>query len=262
MIEKLKIARKEEAPEVAEPPTAEQDILEKLHAENEREHDGRAPAETLGKLHQDIERCGCYPIFKQYASGEMPTLDRMFTNIKDLVAEMDRDIETERALVSEGEHPGLLQHLEKSRGLLLGRESQIRGTIQRYVNQVIRFNRLRKLQADGARDMVKQYEQTDHARRRAHNDLINSLTTYVQVIRDMRVEGAALNVYEHFNFSEWDTTNDARRVDKKTTVIFDPSVMQNREFIRDWAIVADFHEQLKELGDDEWLNKTGTTDTQ
>lgn len=258
--------RREEPVEVdeVELPAAEQDILDLLHKKTEAPHNKQAPDETMGKLHHDIERCGCYPIFKQYASGEIPTLDRMFQTIKPLVVEMDQEIQNERARVAKGENDFVLNHLEKCRGLLLGRESQIRGGIQRYVNSVIRFNRLRKSSAGGARDLTKQFEEADHARRRAHNDLIASLKTYVDVIENLWEESTGDELFKNFKFVSWKIGEDARESDPvgDRNIVIDKSALKNREFIRDWAIVADFHEQLKELGDEEWLNKTGTTDKQ
>jgi hypothetical protein len=44
-----------------------------------------------------------------------------------------------------------------------------------------------------------------------------------------------------------------RTLDDKKAIIFSAAVIQNRDFVRDWAIVADFEQQFRALDDVEWF---------
>ncbi len=259
-MEKPKIAKKQESPDAPESetlmPTAnETEILDLLHKEAELHHNGHTKHDSLDQLHQDIARCECYPFFKQYVSGEIPTLDRLFNNLKPFITELDTEISAARARANGNLEDEEVKGLERRRSLLLGRETQIRGSVQRYVNSVIRFNTLKKASAGGTRDLTKQFEQADHARRRAHNDLLGSLTTYAKLVGEMVEEGD--NQLKTFPFEIWRHGQDARTIAPDKTVVFSAKVMENRDFVRDWAIVADFHNQLRILGDKDWLKENG-----
>jgi hypothetical protein len=218
------------------PTAAEEEVLEELHTVAGQ--DRQPSRETMAKLHQDIERCECYLLFAQYDKGTVPSLDRMFANTQPILSVVRQEI----ALT---QNPNDVLALQRSIDLISGREQAIRSAIGAYVRSVIRFQNLRRLSAGGARDVTRQFVDADHARRRAHNNLLDALTIYAQQVQTLAEEG--FDTDPSFSFVRWTPDMDASAVPADKTVVFDASVMKNRNFIRDWAIVADFAEQLKQL---------------
>ncbi len=234
------------------PTRTEQNVLAILHEKT----DGRQPGspkpdeETLSVLHGDIEGCESYPLLQKYVSGELPTLKKMFDALKPFLSEFYKEIENERIRVSQGSSDAILKTIERIYGLLSGREQQVRAAIQRYVNSVVRFRHLEKLSAGGGRDLTEQFVKADHARRRAHDSLIESFKVHGAQVRALLNEGFG---DESLPFVQWNSSDDARKFGVGKCVYFSEEVLRNRDFIRDWAIVADFAEQLELLGDDEYL---------
>lgn len=245
----------ESAPETDFVPTAsEENVLSELHAKTEGHHRGEklAPDHALlDKLHSDVEKCECFPLFKKYTGGHIPTIERMFRNTQPFLDALANEAERVRG-ESAGEEDPYFKEVHTLHGLLAGREQQIRGAIQRYVHSVVRFRHLQKINAGGTRDVSKQFEEADRARRRAHNSLLESLTVYAAQARFAKENG--YDELAAFPFAEWEPSMNANEIDEQKAVIFGPDVMRNRDFVRDWAIVADFAEQLEILGDDEYLN--------
>lgn len=236
------------------PTAAEENVLAELH-DKTAAHAGRAHqavAEDLERVHADIEKCQCLPLFRKYVAGEIPTLDRMFANLGLFLADLSKEIESEKILIQQGEPKEYLEELQKVHGLLSGREQQVRGAIQRYVSAVIRFRNLARLSVGGVRDVNKQYVEADHARRRAHDNLIESLSVYAGQV-SLAIEQGYPMTFGTFPFVQWTIGSDARDIASNKTVIFSGDVLRHRDFIRDWAIVADFVEQLKLLGDEDFL---------
>ena len=231
------------------PTVAEEAVLTKLHeAADKCKKDQEKPDEqTLEVFHKDIEKCECYPLLQKYTSGEVPSLKRMFSNVKNVVHDMEKEIAAEEAS-AEGKPSEYLKSLTDTKNLLAGRELAIRSSVVRYVNSVIRFSRVQKSTLGGQLDDAKQFLAADHARRRAHESLIESLNVYATIVQKMIGEGYP-DTSGNFKYERWKIGEDARLLDTRKSVIFDSSVMRNREFIKDWAIVADFVEQLESLGD-------------
>lgn len=257
MSEKIRLPRPSPEPETSVesekafvPTAAEENVLAEMHEKTQAHRGERVPKdkEVIEKFHKDVEQCESYPLYLKYVSGEVPTLQRMFSNLEPLLAEVSSDIEKETTLAAQNGDETHLKNLQQVHKLLMGREKQVRDAIQRYVSSVIRFRQLAKNSAGGVRDMSKQFVEADHARRRAHNGLIDTLTVYVQQVRALGAMG--YDSSEHFPFAYWNTSEDARTISKEKTPILSESVLKNRDFVRDWAIVADFKDQLELLGDD------------
>ena len=242
-------------PEKSSVPTvAEESVLATLHEKAEHHRQEEVPADTqlLEKLHGDVENCECYPLFKQYIAGEVPTLERMFGNLKGPLERARADLEAEKQAV--GENDPIVAEATKMLNLIGGREQQVRGAIQRYVHSVIRFNHLKKISAGGVRDITRQFVETDRARRQAHNSLIESLRVYTATAAKANEMGLFAENDTDYPFAKWTIGTDARNIPANKMAIFSESVLQNRDFIRDWAIVADFMEQLVILGDKDFLD--------
>ncbi|OGG52022.1 hypothetical protein A2704_00555 [Candidatus Kaiserbacteria bacterium RIFCSPHIGHO2_01_FULL_54_36b] len=237
------------------PTAAEENVLLAMHSRTDGRRGEKVPRDNalLGMLHDGVESCECYPLFKKYASGEIPSLERMFGNMQPLLDELKRSVDAEAARVAQGEPDDILKEEKSIYGLLAGREQQVRGAIQRYVTSVIRFKNLQRISAGGARDVSEQFVEADHARRRAHETLIEALRVYTAQVK-LALENGYADSYKHFNFEFWRPGTDARDASTKNSLVFAPEVLGNRDFIRDWAIVADFVNQLQVLGDEEYIN--------
>ncbi len=232
----------EQVPESFVPTEAEETVLHALHAETDKHHrEGGVPpkAETLGILHNNIAKTESFPLFREYVAGITPSPERMLRPLKSHI-----DV-AKAALETDGSDEQAMQTLN----LLSGREAQIRSSIGLYVRSVIRFKELQRISAGGVRDVTKQFSDADHARRRAHNNLIDSLRVY----RDTLQKAVSEGLLPGDCCAEWSMGADARAIGADKGIMFSNIVLQNREFIRDWAIVADFAEQFAALGDDAWL---------
>lgn len=231
------------------PTASEENVLADIHekASLHRKEGKQSDPELVGRLHKDIEQCECSALFNQYASGEVPTLKAMFANLQSFLDAFAQEVEKEKP--ADGESSETHQWMSSTHKLLSGREQTVRSAIQRYVNSVIRFKNLHKLAAGGSRDLNAQFVDADHARRRAHNALIEALSIYTEKIRSLAEEGFNQETMSTFRFKTWDGRTDARTFGSDAVVFFSPEVLRNRDFLRDWAIVADFKEQLEILGD-------------
>ncbi len=234
------------------PTEPEERTLFTLHHEVEKHANGSKISDTaLEGLHNNVKHCECFPLLEQYVRGNIPTFERLFANLDLYLDELKEYTDSERAHTGEASEEAKIA--ESFRKILAGRKIQIRDSVNRYVSSVIRFNQLKLLSADGARELKKQFENADHARRRAHNALIDSLAVYQTAIKNCQLEELGKDRFKHFNFEEWTIGTDARKIGPEKTVVFSSTTLRNRDFIRDWAIVSDFIEQLRLLGDSEWL---------
>ena len=232
------------------PTATEENILAVMHerTSNHRGEKSIKDPELIERLHKDVEQCECYPLFQRYVNGELPTIRRMFANLGPILEDLRTDIEKEVARATQTGDESYVTDLQTTYKLLQGREKQIRGSIQRYVGSVIRFRHLARISAGGDRDVTKQFVEADHARRRAHNNLIDSLATYTKQVGALEELGYSGS--KHFPFRYWKSHENARDIPDDKTPIMDGSVLENRDFVRDWAIVADFRDQLEMLGDE------------
>lgn len=238
--------------QAAVPTQAEENVLHDLHEKAAAHGKGETAVDpqSLQKLHNDMESCECYPLFQKYVSGELPTLKTMFSNLDPLLDEMSKDVAAGSSGGELDEHEKKIQQMQR---LIAGREKQVRDSITRYVNSIVRYKHLAKLSAGGTRDMTKQFVDADQARRRAHNNLLDSLSVYAQQIKLTKREG--YDSFEKFPFEFWEIGENANEFGADKTPVFSEQVIKNRDFVRDWAIAADFAEQLETLGDNEYLQK-------
>ncbi len=230
------------------PTMAEQNVLDKLHqtTAKHKAENTRGDTATLEIFHKEIEQCECYPLLLKYTSGQIPSLQRMFANIDKVSTQLQKLADEEASKLKQSDDASYHKLLLDTKNLLAGREAQVRGAVLRYVNSVIRFSRLQKSSMNGIRDDGEQFVKADHARRHAHDNLISSLNTYSALAKKMIDE----DLPNTFVF--WQHNDDARMIPTDKTIIFDPSVTRNREFIKDWSIVADFVEQMEALGETNW----------
>lgn len=234
------------------PDATEETVL--AHMQEAVDHHGpegaRDPA-VLESLHSGVEHCECYPMFKKYVRGEVPSIERLFGGIGAYTNALD-------AIVSAADPADPLAREEAEiasalSSILKGREAQIRMLVERYVRSVIRFHNLRLRSADGTRDLKRQFVDADEARRRAHNALIDSLRVYQEAVNRCKEEG--FDNLPSFRFFAWEKGFDAQQAPQEGSLYFAPSVLADRNFLRDWAIASEFLARFRALGDGEWIAK-------
>lgn len=248
-------AEKKETSLEIQDPTGSDEALHRLHAEATRARVAKeAPSKAnLDVLHSKTEHCASFPLLTKYVDGELPSIERMFFGIKEKA-------EAAKARVAEdiqnhGEDAESKKTLE-SLNLLIGRERQIHESIKRYVHSVIRFEELRRLSAGGTRDLTEQFVDSDNSRRKAHNNLLDSLALYNNLISKLTNEG----ILGQDTVTSWSMGQDARMNDPNRAVVFSNSVLANRDFVRQWAQVVDFAELFQELNDLDWLKPENRKD--
>ena len=229
------------------PTAAETHVLYELHQQNQRcsRSGENCDVKTLDTLHKNIAHCECYPLFSDFVSGKIPSVERMMQSVMPALEKAKKELETEVQKDGDKDSKNLLAMVT----LLAGRQEQIKSSVRHYVQSVIRFRELERIALGGIRDVTKQFEQADHARRRAHDNLIKSVEIYSSTMHTVAFEDLIPNTL----VAEWSLGEDARSISPDKAIVFSAVVLRNRDFIRDWAIAFDFAEQLKALGDEHWL---------
>jgi len=219
----------------------EEDLVAEVHSHRDRLKNGEEKIEealeALPLIREGIAQLECYPIYREYVNGNVPTLDT-FRNGTRLASEtIASDLAQEKGLSSEDLSEEL--HVQK---LLEGRAGSIEHAIDAYVRSVIKFHNLKRISRGGVRDMTKQFEQSDHERRRAHNHLLDTLQSTTQAVRD----AVELKLIPLEKVLEWNPGVESIP-QENAIVVFSPKILEDRNYIRDWAIAADFDERLREL---------------
>lgn len=198
-------------------------------------HPNNTDREVVAKLRKDLEGVECYQLYRQYAQGTVPTISMFEDSSRMLGGELARMVEKEKAeKVPETE----LQELTKKQAFIEHRAAEIKTAINRYVRVVIRFHNLKRLQEQrGNVDDLDRLQAVDKDRRRAHDLLLEALSSFTDVARALQEEG----VLERGLVVEWKPGMNAQTLSGsgKRAVVFSPDTIKDRDYIRDWAVVAD-----------------------
>jgi len=225
--------------DVSVPPQGGDEILYNLHHATERHRKERVSREEVSTYHKSIERSEFGPLFEQYKQGDVPGPERMFGPLKAQLDKAQGIIDEEHAASGEGS----VAELVRIHGLLAGREQEVSSAASRYVQALIRHRNLQQLSLGGSRDLTEQFVRADHARRRAHEALLASLRLY----RDMLQKAKEEELIPANSYVEWQIGDKARDIPQQTIVVFSAKTTADRDFVRDWALVIDFANQLNEL---------------
>lgn len=203
---------------------------------------GHGNHEDIAHLHDSIHTCECGQVFDEYEEGSVPTLERMFGSLSERIEQADRALREEAERYSEEE----VEEEVRVLSLLKGRERQVRTAVEMYVQSVIRFNTLKRLSYNGAREDKENFVRADQARRRLHNSLIESLRVYLKTAQEAERMGLFDDVRKEGSiFALWDIGTDARSIASDRTLLFSEKALERREFVRDWAVAVFFSERLK-----------------
>ncbi len=253
--------RAEKKPAKAEQETGKEteDAVALLH----RHHDGithgsESPDEQfLAELRADVSRLEFYPMYQEYLADRVPTIPMLEESMKRAVASLD-------ALLAGWKSHGVvaeeMAEETKMRNLLSGRLAAIRGDIFDYIHTMIRFHNIKRKWKDprfeGDPDVQEQFEKIDADRRRAHESLLLALSIMTSTV----LKAAEEDLLEGHTIVEWTPGMPAGPLVKNPSaiVVFSPAFFgsrdqtqakRNRDYLRDWAIAADFDEQFREIAE-------------
>ncbi|MEK7612632.1 MAG: hypothetical protein AAB449_00585 [Patescibacteria group bacterium] len=234
----------QEKPPTQEISAVEEDVAAKIHTNHDKIVNGEIPLseKLLTEIRDDLSRLECYPLYREYTAGNVPTLAVLDVSTERAVHAIDATLAGDRA---KGTPENDLAEETKVRNLIAGRSISIKRNVAEYIRTVLRFHTLKRLAAGGGRDMQEQFVKTDEARVRAHNNLIKSLQIMTSTIQS----AATMNLLPEHKILKWVAGMNAHDLNKNpnTVVVFSDKVMQDRDFIKDWAIAADFDLQLQEM---------------
>ncbi len=199
--------------------------------------------EEIAHLNGSIHSCECGKLFDEYVQGSVPTFERMFGSLPERVEEASRDLRKD----AERYGPEDVEEETRMLSLLKGRERQVQTAVQMYVQSVIRFDTLKQLSHGGAREDKENFANADHARRRLHNALLESLHVYLETAQEAERMGVFSGAHPGPIFTLWDIGIDARSISHEQLLLFSERTLERREFVRDWAIAAFFAMRLGEL---------------
>lgn len=210
---------------VEEPPQYTEDVLAELDTECSHFSPPVAP-EQRSKIHQllhkKLDRFQNHHIKVLYDEGRVPTFESMQKAVDTAMASLESLHEDEEA--------------QKLSRLLSARVKEIRSWARKYVEVLIRFQRIKKrlpLMEDSERTdaMVR----IDTERRRIHDSLLNALTILHQSLQQASEYTDVPMAKEWRPGLEPTETGFAG----KYAFIISREAIADRDLIRDWAIVAD-----------------------
>jgi hypothetical protein len=212
--------------------------VNELHVRCKTQH--RVPAHTKGMLHREISQTELHDIFSQYENGKTLT----FAHLNESVRILNELLEKEITEFKEGEYAEELKVMQR---LLAGRGKELRSAAHRYIGTLVKFVSVVKqkvrLQPE---EFVDRMERADRERRTAHEGIIASLKTYVQLVERMESDG----LLEGYRIEEWYMGQPVVAPDAagKVIPVFSPRFLADRDMVKDWAVCADLHEMLEDIG--------------
>lgn len=225
-------------------PVYGEEVVEKIHLHHDSVLEGTIPCnvELLEQVREDLTHLECYPLYKEYVEGRTPSLPLLQESAARAVAAIEKIIAEEK---KNGTSDADLAEEIRVKNLIAGRSISIEQNITAYIKTVLRFQTLKKLHNNGARDVSKQLEQTDHDRRRVHNNLIDSLRILTEAVK----EAQSIDLIAKKSVHEWVPSLNASELAKTegSIVVFSPKILTDRDYVRDWAMAADFNKQFSDL---------------
>lgn len=208
---------------------------------------GSAPdthAQEMEQLHVEISECACFPMYKAYTEGRVPTLSSLQRVAEKILEETNHVLESDTG-AQESVDAEMVARIQKYQKLLTNRLQEIRVWVHSYVKSVARFHTLRRLSSQvGRDDALERLQKADADRRRTHDSLIEALQTYNAAINNLWEEIREGD--EPARFTPWQPGNQAPP--GSHTLVFSESVLsEDRKLVRDWALAADFSIQLQKI---------------
>ncbi len=233
----------DQAPQAEVVPVYEEDVVAGLHAHvgNPKfaEQPKFAHVEALSRFTRDLTHLEFFPLYERYRKGEVPTLQDLQKTAEYVRNKIARIIKEENLAAEESR-----EEVQISK-LLEGRAENVRKAVNRYVQTVIRFHtakRVMRLRPERERDLM---QESDRARRIAHDSLIESLRVFSDAVRHAIAE----NIIKGKEIAVWDPAHPLRRSrkDDDRVFVFSPSFLNDRDFIRNWAMTIDYSEKMESI---------------
>ena len=216
----------------------EDEIVKEMHKCVSAVKNGADSSVSSQQLHLAIEKSHSAPLFNDYEKGLVPTLEIIKnSSVKAADSIASEILRSEKSGVS----PKDLVEEKSIEKLLRGREKSINAGVRSYIRSVLRFQTLKE-RMHLERNMEKQFERADHERRRIHNALIESLQTFTKAIHDAQ----ELDLLNKYTIIEWQPGLRLQH-QKDSIVVFSDRILKNRDWVRDWAVVAELYERLAEI---------------
>ncbi len=191
-------------------------------------------------LGEDLSNCEAYPFYRSYLEEQLPTLEILERSVSEMKRRLDEKVSEEKAA---GASEETTKELSDKARILSIRLSNIRNNTSRYVQTVARFHEMKSRVKYSDPDWQKgEFQRIDIERKRAHDILLNSLRDLVVKAQEVREEG----LLSSSEIGLWDRTKSAKDIEKDgKIVLFHPRVIDDRDYIRDWAIAADMDMQMR-----------------
>ena len=237
-------AEKIPSPEVI--PLDETEVVANLHISHSKVLSGEmlANEKLLTDIREDLGRLECYPMYREYTAERVPTFGILRESANRAVKNIEQLLAADKASGVDTENTSEELKIQK---LLAGRADSIKRSVNDYIQTIIRFHNLRRLSHGGSRDVTEQFVKADESRRRAHENLLKSLNIFTTAAKQAEEAG----LLAAGNTVEWMPDMDAKSLIERpeAVVVFSESTLKNRDYIKDWAIAADFDLQLREMLD-------------
>ncbi len=199
---------------------------------------GNERIDLYKSLHKYLDNLEDANFINKYEEGTLPT-----------IASINLSIEKAREALLTIPGDADAVRIEK---LFQGQHGVIRNWCKRYVNTIITFHvKKNAWQLLNGTDQRDAFVQADEERRRVHNALLDSLT---------RLNGLFLDAAEYSDFvapPQWSkSTSLPPGSALHSPLVFSPSVIADRDFIKGWAIAANSVEEIKRILESDELPPT------
>lgn len=224
--------------------TPAEDLVAHAHVCNESLKRGHPNGGIeLERLRREIAESDYNELYHQYHNGQILTLTALEKTAHHAAKEIATVIAGDR---ENGLTDDDLVDEIALQNILEGRVQAIRVSIRSYITTVIQYHNIKIRRQRGAmddEDLKRQFEQIDARRRKAHNTLLESLREMTRALAQAKDEDLIRTP-----FIQWEVGMPiSPEVQENRYVTFAESVTNNREYIRDWAIVADLDARLRSI---------------
>lgn len=207
-------------------PVPDDEVIAELH--RCADPNAQCTPDDIKAIHEKYERCETFPLYDAYVNNRLPNFDHLERHVAALIENVPENLR------DDPEAQTMIKRLQ-------GRPLMLRGSVQSYVQSVIRFVNISKRPGAFGDDHTERLVKIDHERRRKHENLLRALTEFVTLLEQAKDYGLC----EDNDYHLWLPGSTDELPEKLVT--FSPLAIANRDFIKDWALAADFAEQEKRL---------------
>lgn len=209
-------------------------------AQKNHEQASHEVAAVESEAHKELSHV---PLFTEYLAGAIPTIDSVSAGIERALTLIDSTITEARASgISEEDLREDLQLYNQ----LGARSREIKLAVRNYIRTVIQFHiaKERMIASPNDEDARERLGNIDKYRTVAHNGLIESLRVLGKNLKES-ADNSLLSGAKLVSWKPGITLSPNHT--EAPIVYFDDSVLANRGYVRDWALVVDCMEELRKI---------------